>query len=108
MIGMPSIKPEHSEFHLGRVVVTPAVAMNMQLRQGFAVDIRECLRRHASGDWGDVGKEDTEMNNNALEDEKIGGYSDTLFSMYEMENDTIFIITEGDRSVTTILFPDEY
>ena len=44
----------------------------------------------------------------ALEAEKNGKLIDSLFSVYDIDGTEIFIITEIDRSVTTILFPDEY
>jgi hypothetical protein len=61
------------------------------------------LQRHASGDWGDVCEEDRVANNDALQ------YGDRLLSSYAIsENIKIWVITEYDRSVTTILLPSEY
>jgi len=61
------------------------------------------LGRHARGDWGDVPREDWEANNLALIEGRM------LFSVYtEKDLPKIYIITEGDRSATTILFPEEY
>ena len=61
------------------------------------------LMRHASGDWGDVCDEDEQANTFALENQL------RLFSVYHLGNGTkIWIITEADRSVTTILLPSEY
>jgi len=58
--------------------------------------------RHASGDWGEVCDEDKQANEQAL----ING--DRLLSAYDVMGKRIWIITEYDRSLTTILFPDEY
>ena len=48
------------------------------------------------------------MNDDAIEAERNGEWSDRLFSLYDIEGTEIFIITEADRSVTTILLPEEY
>ena len=66
-------------------------------------EILMALNRHKSGDWGDVCPEDWQANETALQD---GG---RLFSVYHDQNGTKFwIITEADRSITTVLMPDEY
>lgn len=61
------------------------------------------LLRHLSGDWGDVDPEDWQANQTALErDER-------LLSVYHVTSEqALWIITEWDRSVTTLLLPDEY
>ena len=61
------------------------------------------LRRHEFGDWGEVGFQDWESNDQALTDET------RLFSVYRTQLDErIWVITEADRSVTTLLLPEEY
>lgn len=61
------------------------------------------LRRHLSCDWGDLEEEDLQANDAALL------YDRRLLSSYRITADlTIWIITEADRSLTTVLFPDEY
>ena len=61
------------------------------------------LARHLNGDWGIVSREDKTANNQALRD---GG---RLLSAYRTPDGTKFwIITEADRSCTTILLPDDY
>lgn len=61
------------------------------------------LRRHLSGDWGDLDEEDLQANDVAFY------YDRRLLSAYRITPDqTIWIITEADRSLTTVLFPDEY
>lgn len=63
----------------------------------------EFLSRHEGGDWGEVGPEDWESN-----EEAFGGEG-RLLSAYTLKTGVkIWIITEWDRSVTTILLPDEY
>ncbi|MEX1258148.1 MAG: hypothetical protein WEG36_11075 [Gemmatimonadota bacterium] len=67
------------------------------------VDVLESLSRHAVADWGDLDPEDRESNDRAL---RCGG---RLLSSYRTSTEVKFwIITEWDRSVTTILLPEEY
>ena len=61
------------------------------------------LKRHLDGDWGDLCDDDRRSNDAAL---KSG---DRLFSSYQVTRDLkLWIITEWDRSVTTLLLPSEY
>lgn len=93
----------NQKFHLGQVVVTRGVS-NFASIGGhiYHPDIGVALMRHASGDWGEVCDEDKQANEQAL----ING--DRLLSAYDVMGKRIWIITEYDRSLTTILFPDEY
>ena len=95
-------------FQLGQVVMTCGIAARMGTDPSFARGVRSSLDRHAKGDWGDVSEESRRMNDDALEAERNGEWSDRLFSLYDIEGTEIFIITEADRSVTTILLPEEY
>ena len=61
------------------------------------------LTRHFSGDWGDVDQHDKAANDRALRD------GDRLLSAYHAPDGTKFwIITEADRSATTVLLPEDY
>jgi hypothetical protein len=61
------------------------------------------VSRHWQGDWGDLDNEDIKANQAALR------YGSRLLSCYRIGEDTrLWIITEGDRSATTLLLPDEY
>ena len=87
-----------SKFPLGQTVIT---------RTAFATlpthEIATALDRHRQGDWGDVGKEDWRANERAL---KLG---ERLLSVYRTTDGTRFwIITEWDRSLTTVLLPEDY
>lgn len=95
-------------FETGQVVTTCGIAQAMRDDYSFLLTVRECLGRHCRGDWGDVGEESWKMNDDALEAERNGQFSDRLFSLYSIGDREIYIITECDRSVTTVLFPDEY
>lgn len=68
------------------------------------------MKGTASGTGGgeNACEETKQQNDEALEAERNGNMIDSLFSIYVIDGMEIFIITEIDRSVTTILFPDEY
>ena len=84
---------------LGKVVATPG-ALKHLLEAGE--DPFDYLARHASGDWGDLCAFDRRQNERALREES------RVFSSYETTAGRCWIITEADRSVTTILLPEEY
>ncbi len=87
-------------FALGQVVATPgALAAMTQL------DIAPLalIHRHVTGDWGDLGAEDQQENRLALRSDL------RIFSSYRISASVkIWIITEADRSSTTLLLPNEY
>lgn len=93
-------------FRLGQVVSTPAAL------DAVAIDrLGECLKAHAQGDWGVVSERDRQTNERALRE------GDRLLSAYPIDpekpcaghgENTLWIITEWDRSVTTVLLPSDY
>lgn len=92
-------------FKLGQIVITKAVDEKMKSNEFFKDFVIRSLTRHIDCDWGELCKEDKEMNEYALKN------GDTrLFSsyIYGEPNEKIWIITEGDRRATTILFPEDY
>jgi hypothetical protein len=89
-------------FNLGDVVQTAGVAAHRAESASFDVFVSSSLFAHSRGDWGDLDNEDKATNKAAL---RNGG---RLLSSYTAEGTKIWIITEHDRSVTTILFPSEY
>jgi hypothetical protein len=90
-------------FNMGQLVVTRGVNDLIADNNKFAIHVHESLERHGCADWGDLCEEDRVSNELALEN------GARLFSVYKREGlPTIWIITEWDRSVTTVLFPDEY
>ena len=96
----PQRSPQFHEprFELGRTVSTPA-AVNALTHE----EIVAALGRHVRGDWGLVGPEDWQENETSLKE----GFR--LMSVYESTDKTRFwIITEADRSVTTVLLPSDY
>ena len=84
---------------LGRVLATPGALKLLGESGGHPFDY---LARHATGDWGDLCAFDRRQNEIALRD----GYR--VFSSYDVPAGRVWVITEADRSVTTILLPEEY
>ncbi|MDD7803741.1 hypothetical protein [Ralstonia solanacearum] len=94
-----SLKPRPPLFPLGQVVATRGVLLHLE-REGIAAD--PYLDRHVRGDWGDVPPEDAEANRHAVQN------GARILSSYQISGERVWIITEADRSVTTLLFPSEY
>ncbi len=94
-------QPDFPLFKLGQVVATPAA---IDLLRSMALNPLLFLGRHAFGDWGQVSDQDREANRAALKD------GSRLLSSYTLNrnNDRLWIITEADRSSTTLLLPQEY
>lgn len=87
-------------FPLGRIVATPG-ALNALEESAHRPD--EFLSRHVTGDWGDLCADDRQQNELSLRK------GCRLFSAYVLSNgQKLWIITEHDRSVTTLLLPLEY
>jgi hypothetical protein len=84
-------------FELGEVVATRGALATFGVI-GCAV----LLVRHASGDWGDLCAFDRRQNEQALKE------GSRLFSSYDTPTGRCWVITEADRSVTTVLLPEEY
>jgi len=83
-------------FPLGQLLVTPG-AMDLPVDA-----IMRGVTRHSAGDWGDLDEFDRSVNQDAL---KHGG---RLMSVYQDGEVRFWIITESDRSATTVLLPREY
>jgi hypothetical protein len=87
-------------FPLGRVVATPGALRALEKAEQLP---GEFLDRHVNGDWGDVPEEDKQENELSVEQ----GFR--ILSAYTTSaGDTLWILTEADRSATTMLLPEEY
>ena len=86
-------------FPLGHLVATPGA---LELLDRTAVNASELLQRHQRGDWGSVPPEEAAENEFAI----VNGLR--IMSSYPIGEDRIWIITEADRSATTLLLPEEY
>lgn len=89
-------------FETGETVQTRAIADTAEEKPDFRNQILAAFDRYIEGDWGNVSEDDAKMNDDALED---GG---RLMGSYDTDEGEIWIITEADRSATTILFPSDY
>ena len=89
-----------TRFALGQTFITPGAEEALQIAGQTAI---EFLRRHMSCDWGEVSEEDAQENEFSLKE----GFR--LLSAYQTgKGQKLWIITEADRSATTILLPSEY
>jgi len=93
------LKPK---FELGSVVATMSVSKTLEEQVIFRY-----LERHQGGDWGDTCDEDKETNESAIK------YGDRIVSSYILKEgddhgERVLIITEADRSATTVMYMSEY
>lgn len=82
-------------FETGRLLATRGIVDS-------GIDTLAILKRHVLGDWGDLDEDDKRANQTAL----LTG--ERLLSAYHVDGKKIYIITEADRSATTVLFAEEY
>lgn len=96
-----SIRFKPPLFKLGQMVATPG-ALDLFDRTG--VNANDLLARHVTGDWGDVSDQDATSNNKAIE------HGERILSVYKLgpKKETLWLMTEHDRSITTALLPEEY
>lgn len=86
------------KFDLGEVIITSCAATKLP-----PDDVQRALRRHARGDWGELSLEERQLNDKYLHS---GG---PIASVYKASNGLKFyVLTEADRTVTTVLLPEEY
>ncbi len=86
-------------FKLGQVVATPA-ALSILEKNGM--DFSALLYRHQSLENSELGEDDRQANRDAI------ARSERIFSRYTINGTKLYVITESDRSVTTILLAEEY
>ncbi len=90
------------KFSSGKIVFTCGVNAKITADTDFAEFVKQSLTRHFQCDWGDLSQSDKETNDNAFAtDERV-------FSVYVYVCRSIWIITEANRSSTTVLFSAEY
>ena len=99
----PQLKLEESKFParfpLGKIVATLGAVQEIA-----PDDLSRALARHAQGDWGECDAEDAKANDRAL-----CWNEGRIFSAYDSrQGERFWVITEADRSVTTVLLPEEY
>lgn len=87
-------------FSLGRLVATPGALAALEANGKGST---EYLERHVHGDWGELCAEDAQANDEAMADDL------RILSAYRLpDGQKLWIITEADRSATTLLLPEEY
>ena len=97
-VSLHIVSVQGPKFDLGHLVATPN-ALGVLSHD----DIMVALGRHVRGDWGELDPEDRNANERALQ------HGGRLFSAYLSTNEVKFwIITECDRSATTVLLPEDY
>lgn len=84
-------------FEHGRLTMTRGVQNLVPMNE-----VVDCLHRHLTGDWGELGEDDIEANKRALQ------CGERLLSSYMTSTGKVWVITEWDRSATTVLLPGEY
>ncbi len=87
-------------FPLGRLVATPGTLT--VIRHTGEDLLPTLLERHRSGDWGDVPPEDAQENEFSVR------HGFRIVSSYQIAGEKLWVITERDRSATTLLLPSEY
>jgi len=99
-VNQPSPHHVGPRFRLGRILATPAA---VEVLADAKVSIVDLLCRHVRGDWGDLAESDRQQNERSVE---VGA---RLLSSYVLQNrQTVWVITEADRSATTFLLPGDY
>lgn len=86
-------------FGMGQIVVTPGASESLAIIDRHPVQL---LSLHVTGNWGSLPEEDIKENEFSLKN----GFR--LFSAYDIDDARFYVITEWDRSVTTVLLPMEY
>ena len=115
------LKPGNSpRFALGRVVATPGALALMHITNSNPFVL---LAKHVTGDWGEIDPDDIQTNEDAVAHGlrvlsvyrlplqaavKEGGQAAQFSASLDVSDDRIWLITEADRSVTTLLLPEEY
>jgi len=95
-----------AKFQLGQVVATQGALAALEDAQQSALPF---LQRHVAGDWGEVCDEDKKLNDEAIAYEGDSDKQQRVLSVYHTSKGVkLYIISEWDRSVTTLLLPEEY
>jgi hypothetical protein len=93
-------------FPLGRLVITTnceRTILESHSHEDYMKGIAEALRRHQEGDWGQLVPEDWQLN-----EESVNGEGRILSAYEDIFKVKIWVITEWDRSATTVLLPEDY
>ena len=86
-------------FSLGRLVATPGAIAHLAEHDLSPLQL---IARHSRGDWGDLGVSDKKLNDQAITD------GSRILSAFVVAGEKLYVITEWDRSYTTVLLASEY
>ena len=86
-------------FNLGQILATPQALKHLASNGVVPLNL---ISRHICGDWGDIHPEDRKLNDQAVSN------GSRVLSAYKIGNDRVYVITEWDRSSTTVLLASEY
>ena len=89
---------------IGETFITSHLNEVLQDNPKAQKEIQKAFNRYIMGDWGNLDKEDKELNDNAVKYPN----SDRILAAYKLSIGKIYIITEQDRSYTTLLFASDY
>ena len=89
---------------IGQLGMTRGLAEAIQGDKELSQEVHLAIQRYLQCDWGNLGEDDKEMNNRAVEDPG----SDRILARYTTKEGDIYIITEHDRSSTMVMFCNEY
>ena len=89
-------------FDIGRFVMTKGIANEIDNKPSYQNEILDCLTKYLSGDWGTLCDEDKQANELAIKN------NDRILAKYITSSGSIYMITEWDRSYTTVMFVEEY
>ena len=91
------------KFSTGLMITTGLIAHEMEVSVSFTNFVQSSIQRHIQGDWGDLDEEDRQLTEEAITD------GSRILSSYVLQDETkIWIITEANREVTTLLEPSDY
>ena len=90
------------KFELGQVCKTCGIDYAVKEDESFLVEIMSCFEKYVNCDWGNLCEKDKQANEDALIHEG------RILAAYHTTKGKVYIISEWDRSATTILFADEY
>lgn len=92
-------------FEIGTLLATTQIADDFSRNEKFKDFVLQSFNRYIHCDWGEMSEDDKKLN-----DEAVKNGDERIFASYTNPNTdvTIWIITEADRSHTTIIYPSEY
>ena len=89
---------------IGQPTITSHLHEVMQLNPVFELEVYQTFEKYVNCEWGDLDPEDKELNDNAVQEPG----SDRILAAYKLSKGKIYIITEWDRSYTTLMFAEDY